>query len=96
MIQYQFLWAERGVSGVTNGVTFIHGGLVKDNLAEAYAIVGVEASASLAEIQSVYRAKVQHQHPDKVTDPQEKRVREERIKRLNQAKDLIEKARGQA
>ena len=97
-IQYLFLWAERGVSGITQGVTFIHGGLVAtkstsdDSLAEAYATVGVEASASWEEIQSVYRAKVKHQHPDGVADLQEKRTREERIKRLNAAFDLIEKA----
>jgi len=100
VIQYLFLWASRGVGGVSQGVTFIHGGLVRvseeerlDDLAESYAILGVEANASLGEIGDVYRAKIKHNHPDGVRDPEEKRAREERSKRLNAAYELIQKAR---
>ena len=100
VIQYLFLWASRGVGGVSQGVTFIHGGLVptgpgvsEDTLAEAYAIIGVEPGVSLEEIDSVYRAKVKYAHPDSVQDPEEKRARETRIKRLNEAKEIIDKAR---
>ena len=98
--QYLFLWASRGVSGVSQGVTFIHGGLVRvgegkdeDTLAEAYAILGVDSSDSLEEIGAVYRAKIKFNHPDGAQDPQEKRSREERSSRLNSAWDMIEKAR---
>ena len=101
VIQYLFLWAARGVGGVSQGVTFIHGGLVRvseearvDDLAESYAIIGVEGSASLNEIGDVYRAKIKHNHPDGVKDPEEKLAREDRVKRLNGAYELIQKARG--
>ena len=101
VIQYMFLWASRGVGGVSQGVTFIHGGLVRvgegkdeDTLAEAYATLGVNPSDSLDEIGAVYRAKIKFNHPDGVQDPQEKRVREERSSRLNGAWGLVEKARG--
>lgn len=101
VIQYLFLWASRGVSGVSQGVTFIHGGLVRagegkdeDTLAEAYATLGVDATDSLDEIGAVYRAKIRFNHPDGVQDPEEKRSREERSSRLNAAWGMIEKARG--
>lgn len=100
VIQYLFLWAARGVGGVSQGVTFIHGGLLRvgeaqdeDGLAEAYATLGVDASDSLEEIGMVYRAKIKFNHPDGIKDPQEKQVREERSSRLNGAWGLIEKSR---
>jgi DnaJ-domain-containing protein 1 len=100
VIQFLFLWASRGVGGVSQGVTFIHGGLVRvgegqdeDGMAEAYATLGVDPDDSLDEIGAVYRAKIKFNHPDGVQDPQEKRTREERTSRLNGAWGLIEKAR---
>mgnify|MGYP001610314563 FL=1 len=100
VIHYLFLWASRGVGGVSQGVTFIHGGLVRvgeamdeDGLAEAYATLGVDSSDSLEEVGAVYRAKIKFNHPDGVQDPQEKRVREERSARLNGAWAMIEKGR---
>ena len=100
VIQYLFLWASRGVGGVSQGVTFIHGGLVRvgqamdeDGLAEAYAILGVDSSDSLEEVGAVYRAKIKFNHPDGVQDPQEKQVMEERSARLNGAWTMIEKGR---
>jgi DnaJ-domain-containing protein 1 len=101
VIQYLFLWASRGISGISQGVTFIHGGLVpvslekdQDSLEEAYATLGVSSADSLDEIGAVYRAKIKFNHPDGIQDPQVKREREERSSRLNGAWDLIEKARG--
>ena len=100
IVHYLFLWASRGVGGVSQGVTFIHGGLVRvgeamdeDGLAEAYATLGVDPSDSLEEVGAVYRAKIKFNHPDGVQDPQEKSLREERSSRLNGAWDMIEKAR---
>ncbi len=101
VIQYLFLWGARGVGGVSQGVTFIHGGLAvtgnhrnEDSLAEAYATLGVEHVASMEEITSVYRTKIRYAHPDGVQDATEKKTREERSKRLNLAYEMIEKARG--
>lgn len=100
-IQYLLLWGARGVGGVSQGVTFIGGGLAKvgvtgaeESMAEAYTTIGVEPSASWEEIQSVYRAKVRYVHPDSVQDQAEKKLREERLSRLNTAFAKVEKARG--
>ncbi len=100
VIQYLFLWGSRGVGGVSQGVTFIHGGLAvtgnhqpEDALAEAYATLGVEPTTSMEEITSIYRTKSRYAHPDGVQDPEEKQVREARSKRLNHAYQVIEKAR---
>lgn len=101
VIQYLFLWSKRGVGGVSQGVTFIHGGLVttegnhsQDLLAEAYATIGVESNVTTEEITSVFRAKLKFAHPDKTQDPNEKKIRHERMKRLNVAYELIESLRG--
>ena len=100
VIDSLFLWASRGVSGVSQGVTFIGTGLVKggdvrgeDDLAEAYTTIGVDPGVSWGEVESVYKAKVRHVHPDGVQDPELKRVGEERLKRLNAAYELLEKHR---
>lgn len=100
VISYLFLWASRGVAGVSQGVTFIHGGLATteghqtgDSIAEAYAIIGVDVDASMEEIQGVYHTKIKHSHPDHARDPEEQKIREERTVRLNQAFDAIEKSR---
>ncbi|KKK56138.1 hypothetical protein LCGC14_3067550, partial [marine sediment metagenome] len=45
------------------------------------------------EVNSVFRTKIRFVHPDGVQDPGEKKIREERSKRLNDAHDVIEKAR---
>mgnify|MGYP001568273127 CR=1 FL=1 len=61
VIQYLFLWASRGVGGVSQGVTFIGQSLVRvgegkdeDTMAEAYATLGVEATSSLDEIGAIF------------------------------------------
>ena len=100
VIQYHLLWASRGVSGISQGVTFIHGALVKvgpdtgdESLEEAYATIGVDSAAGMEEIGALYRTKMKFNHPDGTNDPEEKRQREERCKRLNHAWGLVQKAR---
>lgn len=100
VIQYLLIWASRGVSGVTRGVTFIHGSLAttgatgaEETLAEAYTTIGVEPTATWEEVEAVYRAKVRHNHPDLVQDQEEKQIREDRLTRLNAAYEKLEKAR---
>lgn len=101
VIQYILLWGSRGVSGVRQGVTFIHGGIELanpdrpgDSLAEAYATLGVEQIASMEEIHATYLTKIKFSHPDGVQDPEEKLIRGERTQRLNVAMETIEKNRG--
>ncbi len=101
VINYLFLWGSRGVGGVRQGVTFISGGIEavnparpSDSLAESYSTLGVEPENDLEEIQGVYRTKIRFTHPDRVQDPEEKRIRQERTKRLNVAMEAIEKSRG--
>lgn len=101
VIQYHLLWASRGVTGISQGVTFIHGGLVKvgpdtgnESLEVAYATIGVDSIAGLEEIGALYRTKMKFNHPDGINDPEEKRQKEERCKRLNEAWGLVQKARG--
>ena len=79
-------------------MTFIHGvpattsGPTEDDLAEAYAIIGVEPGGSWAEIESVHLAKIKYAHPDGTQDPEEHQAREERASRLNAAHDRLEQA----
>jgi len=65
----------------------------EDRMAEAYAPIGVEPTVSMEEVSSVYRAKVKYAHPDGAQDPEERKVREDRTKRLNLAYEAIQKAR---
>lgn len=103
VIQYLFLWGSRGVGGVASGATFIHGGLATtrerqrsaDEFAEACATIGVEPEATWQEIQSVFRAKTRYAHPDGATDPEQKKIREDRMRRLNQAMEVLKKVKGQ-
>lgn len=67
-------------------------------LEDAYAALGVEASASEAEIKRAYRRLVSQNHPDKLAGkglPDSMReLAEERTRELNAAYDLIKEARG--
>ena len=68
------------MSGVTQGVTFIHGclaapGAAGGPMAEAYVPIGVVPTASMEESSSVYRVKVQFALPDGAEDPGGKRIR---------------------
>ena len=62
-------------------------------MSEAYATIGVEPTVSMEEVTSDYHAKIKYAHPDGTQDPEERRVREDRTKRLNLAYDAIQKAR---
>ena len=99
VISYLFLWAKRGIGGISQGVTFIHGGLVRvnapqeDTLSEAYATIGVDPTDPIDEIRAVYHAKIRFNHPDHARDPEDKRIKNERTSRLNDAFTIIEKER---
>lgn len=92
VIMYLRLWENRGVTGIAKGVTFV-GGIVpsknqdKEDYEQSCAVLGVEPTASVEEIKSVFRAKAQFAHPDKGGD-------EERMKRIQKAFDYIMKVKG--
>ena len=65
----------------------------EDRMAEAYTTIGVDPIGSLEEVRRVYHAKIKYAHPDSTQDPEERRVREDRTKRMNLAYEAIQKAR---
>ena len=88
------IWGERGITGLTQGVSFI-GGLVatgKGSDQESYevacAVVGVDPGASWEEVKRVYLAKAQFAHPDKGGD-------NARFQRLQKAYEYIAKVKEQ-
>ena len=99
VIMYLKLWENRGVTGIVKGVTFV-GGLVpvkdagKEDYEQSCAVLGVEPGASLAEVEHVYKVKVQDSHPDRFPDPGEKKQAEERFKRIDRAYNYIKKVKG--
>ena len=62
-------------------------------MAEAYATIGVDPTASMEGATRVYHAKVKYAHPDGAQDPEERKVREDRTERLNLAYEAIQKTR---
>ena len=92
VIMYLKLWENRGVTGVAKGVTFV-GGLVptkgtdQEDFEQSCAVLGVEPSASLEEVEKVYRVKVQFAHPDKGGEA-------DRFKRIQKAYEYIRKVKG--
>lgn len=100
VVDNMFRWEARGVTGVVKGTAFMGGELVAtgkvqgESFDEACAILGVEPEASWEEIDRVYRIKVQYAHPDRFTDPEEKKAAEPRFKRIQKAYDLIKKVKG--
>lgn len=95
VIHYLKLWGERGVEGLAQGVAFV-GGLVPvkpggrdESFDEACAVLGVEPTVSMAEIEKVWRAKISFAHPDA------KGGDADRFKRLQKAYELICKVKGQ-
>jgi len=99
VIMYLKLWENRGVTGIAKGVTFV-GGLVPikatatDTFEESCAIIGVQPDATWEEIDRTYKLKTQFAHPDKFTKPEEKKVAEERFKRIQRAYDYLKKVKG--
>ncbi len=100
VIDNMFRWEGRGVTGLVKGTAFMGGELVtterggRESFDEACAILGVEPEASWEEIKAAYRVKVQYAHPDKFTEPEEKKAAEARFKRIQRAYDLVEKVKG--
>lgn len=72
-------------------------GTAKNELSRAYQVLGVEASASSAEIKKAYRKLMSQHHPDKLIAqglPEEMmRIAKEKTQEIQTAYDLINKAR---
>jgi len=47
----------------------------------------------MEEVTSICHAKIKHAHPDGTQDPEERKAREDRTRRLNLAYEAIQKAR---
>jgi DnaJ like chaperone protein len=81
------------------GATAANGPPPRDKLADAYAALGVSASASDAEIKRSYRRLMTQNHPDKLAAkglPESMReIAEERTREINTAYELIKAARPQ-
>jgi hypothetical protein len=99
VITYLKLWENRGVTGISQGVTFV-GGLVpsgdgaKEDYEQSCAVLGVDPTASMEEVEKTYKLKVQFAHPDRYQDPAEKKQAEERFKRIDRAYNHIKKVKG--
>jgi hypothetical protein len=99
VIYYMFSWETRGVSGVVKGTAFMGSDVAissnnrQESFDEACATLGVEPGASLEEVEHVHKVKVQYAHPDKFTDPEEKKKAAERFKRIENAYTLIKKVK---
>ena len=99
VIMYLKLWENRGVTGIAKGVTFV-GGLVptkdiaREDFEESCATLGVEPDAEWAEIEKVYRVKVQFSHPDTKQGDEAIRQATERFKRIQRAYEHLKKVKG--
>ena len=54
-------------------------------MTKACATIGVEPTVSMEGVTSVYHAKIKYAHPDGTQDPGERKVREDRTKRLRES-----------
>jgi DnaJ-domain-containing protein 1 len=99
VITYLRLWENRGVTGIAKGVTFV-GGLVpksggdKEDFEQSCAVLGVDPTATMEEIDKVYKVKAQFSHPDRFQDQEEKKQAEDRFKRIDKAYRYIKKVKG--
>lgn len=100
VISNMFIWESRGVSGLVKGTAFMGADIVTtsgdkktESFDEACAILGVEPSASLEEIERIYKIKVQYSHPDKYSDSIEKQKATDRFKRIQKSYELIKKVK---
>ena len=71
----------------------------RDELADAYKIIGVDASASDAEVKKAYRRLMSEHHPDRLAAkglPESMRaVAEQKTSEITRAYDLIKQARAE-
>lgn len=99
VIKYLKLWENRGVTGIAKGTTFIGGALVssknaeRESFEESCAVLGVDADASLEEIDKVYRLKAQFYHPDTKKTDTEKAEATERFKRIQRSYEYLKKVK---
>ncbi|NJR69769.1 MAG: J domain-containing protein [Synechococcales cyanobacterium CRU_2_2] len=56
---------------------------------DCYTILGITQNATLEDVKQAYRRLARSWHPDRFTDPQEKEVAEEKIKRINAAYEYL-------
>lgn len=61
------------------------------NLPAAYQILGLPIGSSLEVVQVRYRQLVKKYHPDRFSNARDKAVAEEHLKRINEAKEVIQK-----
>lgn len=100
VISRMAVWTERGVSGIAQGVTFMGTSMAKteggggDSIDEAFFTIGVDRTDDMEMVEDVYRTKAKRIHPDKISDPEEKKQAEQRMARLNKAVELIRKVKG--
>jgi len=59
------------------------------NNTEYYEILGVEKNSTQEEIKSAYRKMAKQHHPDSVTDPEKKKVCEEKFKKISEAHSVL-------
>jgi DnaJ like chaperone protein len=91
---------EAMLRAAASGASAPGGASSQQRLADAYAVLGVRADASDADVKSVYRKMIRENHPDKLASkglPASMRaVAEGRAREINAAYDLIKKTRGLA
>ncbi len=70
--------------------------LEKDNLEDAYQVLGISKNATDAEVKAAYRKMALRHHPDRVSTLGEdvKKAAEKKFQEINAAKERIYKARG--
>lgn len=66
--------------------------MCRDRSQDLYSILGISIGCSFSEVRSAYMALVRKNHPDIFTDPVQKKAAEERMKRINSARDTLELA----
>ena len=67
-----------------------------NTLEDAYKVLGISPTATDDEVKAAYRKMALQHHPDKVSTLGEdiKKAAEKKFKEINEAKDMIYKARG--
>ncbi|KAK8884451.1 hypothetical protein M9Y10_043561 [Tritrichomonas musculus] len=61
----------------------------KANYVDHYEILGIEKTATIVEIKTAYKKLVRQWHPDRYGDPAKKKEAEAKMKKINQAYDIL-------